>query len=269
MALMFNGNMYRSVGVKHYGAGAVLSSIPNSNQSNFNHTNANRNLTAGEGITNDLVGVPSGYRHPAAWIPPQKPGLLSARNVITGSGTLTATAQSGRNIEASISGSGGISNAPLGLIISIAATITGSGGVSAATATALANMVAELTGSGDIEATAAGLADLGAVLVGSGAVTANNTALMDIAATIVGYGELTPEGLRDAVWRAVLTEYPDDGTAGKTLTLAGAGGVDYNLLAEAVWEYATRTLTADSGITVDEIMTDPRMLTVAKFLGLK
>ncbi len=269
MALMFNGNMYRSVGVKHYGAAAVLSSIPNATLANFNHTNSNRNITAGEGITSDLVGIPSGYRQPAAWVPPQKPGLLSARNVITGSGSFSATAQSGKNIDATISGSGGISNAPLGLIISIAATITASGGISSATATALADMVASLTGSGDVTATATGLADLGAALIGSGAITANNTALMDIAATIVGYGELTPEGLRDAVWRAVLTEYPDDGTAGKTLTLAGAGGVDYNLLAEAVWEYATRTLTADSGITVDEIMTDPRMLTVAKFLGLK
>ena len=44
------------------------------------------------------------------------------------------------------------------------------------------------------------------------------------AADIRGYGDLTPEGIRDAVWSAVLANYPLTGTAGKTLELAGSMG---------------------------------------------
>jgi len=202
---------------------------------------------------------------------PRKGGNLRA-GLITGGSSVTGSMQSGYNIAATITGEGGIPNTvAIGLIVSIAATLEASGGISSAATEALASMIAEISGSGDVSAIAAGLADMSADLAGSGAVNANNTALMDIASTIRGYGELTPEGIRDTVWQAILTNYPDSGTAGKTLSAAGSGGVDYDLLAQAVWDYATRTLTSGSGggITVDDIMTDPRALTIAKFLGLK
>jgi hypothetical protein len=151
-----------------------------------------------------VSALPNGYRSPAAWVQPKTAGGLATKGTILGVGEATATAQSGYNIDATITGDGGVTNAPLGLIVSIAAALTASGGISSATATALANMVATITGSSSVTATAAGLATLGAELSGSGVVTANNTALMSIAATIRGYGDLTPEGLRDAVWNAVL-----------------------------------------------------------------
>jgi hypothetical protein len=181
------------------------------------------------------VGLPLGSAHPTSWAMPSVAGAIASRNRVGGDGDMAGTAQSGYNIEALVTGDGGISNAPLGLIVTIAASLIGSGTVSSAEANALASMVATITGSGDIDATAAGLADLGAALAGSGAVTANNTALMDIAATIRGYGDLTPEGLRDAVWNAMLANYQTTGSAGKTLELAGSGGVDYQALGEAVW----------------------------------
>lgn len=150
-----------------------------------------------------LAAIPDGYYTPHGWLLPRKAGALRAGG-ISGTGGATALAQSGYNIDASIAGAGGIPGCDLGLIVSIAATLIASGGISSAQVDALASMVAIITGSGDITATGAGLADLGAALLGSGAVSATNTALMDIAATVVGYGELTPEGLRDAVWNAVL-----------------------------------------------------------------
>jgi hypothetical protein len=52
----------------------------------------------------------------------------------------------------------------------------------------------------------------------------------------------------------MLSEYPDAGTAGNTLSLAGSGGVDYNTLAAAV---------------VAALQADPKTLTVPKFMGLK
>lgn len=234
MAIACNGAQNFSRGVQHFGTAAYLSAIPSQLQQNFRQTNRQRNLTAGQGITTELVGLPSGYRHPAAWMMPQKAGAISARNTITGSGSIAGTAQSGYNIEADLTGTGGITGS-VGLIVSIAATLVASGGISSAQVDALASMVATITGSGSVTATAAGLADLGAALTGSGAVAANNTALMDIVATIRGYGDLTPEGLRDAVWDAALSNYQLTGSAGKTLELAGSGGVDYQALGEAVW----------------------------------
>lgn len=80
MALRNNGNMYASFGVQHFGQGVSNSALPSVLQANFAQTNRIRNLTAGEGITSELVGLPSGYRNPAAWMMPQKPGALAARN---------------------------------------------------------------------------------------------------------------------------------------------------------------------------------------------
>jgi hypothetical protein len=81
---------------------------------------------------------------------------------------------------------------------------------------------------------------------------------------------LTSTLIAAAVWDELLANHTDPGSAGNALATASSGGVDLNLLAQAVWEYATRTLTTSSGgATIEEIFTDPRMLTVAKFLGLK
>lgn len=194
-----------------------------------------------------LNAVPNGYYPPHAIKLARTGGRLAARFTITGAGSLSATAQQGYNISASVSGTGGVDPAQtfLGLIISLVASISGSGGVSSASISAITNLIATITGSGSVSATAAGLADLHAALTGSGDIDGNNTALMDIAATIVSYGALTPEGIRDTVWQAVLANYPDTGTAGNTLALAGSGGVDYTTLATAVWTRAERTLSAN------------------------
>lgn len=249
MALCSNGVTFFGTGIRCYGAAAYLSAYPSVLRGGMCQAGAMRNITAGEGITNRLVGLPSGYRHPGAWMLPQKPGALSARNTITGAGTFAATGQSGYNIGATITGAGDIPGCDIGLIISIAATLTASGGISSAATEALAGLVATLTGSGDITATAAGLATLGAALVGSGTVSASNTALMDIAATIRGYGDLTPEGLRDAVWNAVLANYAAVGSAGLALSTASSGGVDLNALATAVWGKVL-----ESSFTAEEMM---------------
>ena len=193
-----------------------------------------------------VSSVPNGYRAPGAWVLAQKSGGLAAHNTITGSGTASATGQSGYNIEADISGTGGVDQAQtfLGLIVTIVATISGTGTVSSAGISAITNLLATITGSGDIDAIAAGLADLSAIIEGEAIVNANNTALMDVAAQIRGYGDLTPEGIRDSVWSALLANYTESGTAGKALSTASSGGVDPSLLAAAVWNYATRSMPA-------------------------
>lgn len=197
---------------------------------------------------------------------------MASRSLINGSSTFTATAQAGQNLDAAVTGTGGVTDAPLGLIVSIAAALIGSGAITTAAANALASMVASITGSGNATATAAGLAALVASLSGAGNAVGNNTQLMDIAAIIRGYGDLTPEGIRDSVWNAVLVNYPIDGTAGKTLTLAGSGGVDYHALGVAVW--AILTSEADDPGSIGAALQaggggGGTGLTLAQFLALK
>jgi hypothetical protein len=191
------------------------------------------------------ASVPDGVRAPVAWVLPRVAGGLSARNTVIGSGGVAGPAQTARNIDATLTGSGGVSEGLLGLIVSIAATLTGAGGVSSATTQALATLTATLAGSGNVSATAAGLASLVATLTGAGTVTANNTALMDISATIVGYGDATAQGIRDAVWSATASEFNAAGTMGAKLNTASSGGVDLDALAAAVWAYTVRGLTGN------------------------
>lgn len=243
MGLVGNGFRHNLLG-KLFGGTNLNGANPSVHLWWGHRPNADRNILMGEAELSSSASLPDGCRHPMVWVMPNKPGGLSSRNSITGSGGASATAQSGYNIDATITGDGGITNAPLGLIVSIAATLIASGGITSAATQALASMIAALTGSGNITATAKGLADLGAALSGTGTVTANNTALMDISADIRGYGDLTPEGIRDAVWNAMLINYPTSGSAGNTLALAGSGGVDYTALANAVWTRAERTLSS-------------------------
>lgn len=245
MALLMNRGRHNGP-IRHLigtaGAGTLDTYTYAGGRSSFNSPTARqRNLLMGEAAMLNVAGIPSGVRHPYAWVMPNKPGALASRSTVIGEGTASPSMQSGYNIAADVTGSGGVINTDVGLIISISAAILASGGISSAAASAITNMVANITGSGDIDATAAGLADLGAALTGAGVVVAGNTALMDIEANIRGYGDLTPEGLRDAVWSAILANYPDAGTAGYTLANAGAGGNPWSAVIE-------------NGMTAEEVL---------------
>lgn len=55
---------------------------------------------------------------------------------------------------------------------------------------------------------------------------------------------LTPEGIRYAIWNAIDSANNEPGTMGAKLNSAASGGVDYNALAIAIWQYYDRTLTS-------------------------
>ena len=78
MGLLQNG-FRDTIGVfRTYGATISNNAYPYIACGNYNLTGMKRNLTAGEGITDDKVGVPMGYTD-KGWIMPQKSGQLSAR----------------------------------------------------------------------------------------------------------------------------------------------------------------------------------------------
>jgi nucleoside-diphosphate-sugar epimerase len=65
---------------------------------------------------------------------------------------------------------------------------------------------------------------------------------------------LTSTAIADAVWAALASQNNDSGTMGEQLNNAGSGGIDIGALADAI---------------ADAVLSDPALLTVGKFLGLK
>ena len=79
MALLQNG-FKDSAGVfRMYGGGVSNGSLPQQLPANYALTGMRRNMTAGEGIADDRVGLPMGYLVGGSYQLPQKPGQLSAR----------------------------------------------------------------------------------------------------------------------------------------------------------------------------------------------
>ena len=79
MGLLQNGFRDKCGVFRTYGAGLSNGALPQQLPANYALTGMRRNLTAGEGITDDRVGLPLGYLAGGSFQLPQKPGLVSAR----------------------------------------------------------------------------------------------------------------------------------------------------------------------------------------------
>lgn len=255
MGLLANG-FRDTLGVfQTYGATASNNAYPSALWKNYARTGAMRNITAGEGITSELVSIPSGNRHPNVWMMPQKAGALAARNTLDGSGTVSsANAWAVKLATAAVTGSGDLT-AFGGLIVQLIAALTGSGTVTAANLQAFLAAVANLTGSGDItDAELLGLGALLAALTGTGTTTPTLTGTGELDADIVAYGELTPEGIRDSVWNALAASFNATGTMGEKMNDAGS--------ASNPW-----TEIIESGFTAAEILKLIAAVTAGKVSG--
>ena len=123
---------------------------------------------------------------------------LSSYTRIDGTGDLTATATLARLSEATLSGSGDISQANLASLVTLASTLSGSGSVSQAALQAVSALASTLAGSGSIsQAALSAQVPLEAALSGTGAVanTTNLTGLGSLEASILPFTELSPENL--------------------------------------------------------------------------
>lgn len=230
MGVLANGFRDGTGVYQTWGQTASNNAVPSALVANFARAGALRNLTAGEGITSELVAVPSGNRHPSAWIMPQKAGALAARNALTGSGGVTdADRWAVKLAEAAIDGSGELT--ALGsLVVQLVGSISGSGTISAASLQAFLAAVASLAGSGAISG--ADLEGLGALL----AALAGNGTLDDSALT--GIGELDAD--------LVVT--------GTGLSTANVG--------QAVWAYLI-----EAGFTAEQVLRIVAAVTAGKASG--
>jgi hypothetical protein len=172
MGLIQNG--YRDIcgSFRLYGATVHNSAVPQESVGNRHITGMNRNLTAGEGITDQKIGVPVGYRPPDTWIMPQKSGALGATGSrLTGTGSVASPGNlaGGLNAEAPLAGTGEINNAAMGLIMSAVASIAGAGGFTADMVGSIA-AAAELAGYSTLSAPLGAIAGGLATLSGQGGV---------------------------------------------------------------------------------------------------
>ncbi len=202
MGVLANGYRDNLGAFRTFGATISNNAYPSAHHWQLARTAAMRNLTAGQGITSDLVGIPSGNRHPSAWVMPQKAGALAARNALIGTGGVSAAELWAVKLaEAGLTGSGDL-EAIGSLIVQALADLTGSGEISDANLQAFLAAVANLTGSGTAAGTATGLGALIAAITGSGT-TAGSTAtgIGELEADLVVTGTgLTTANVGQAVW---------------------------------------------------------------------
>lgn len=204
MGILANGYIYRSCGQQLFGLQQSAVGYPAYQFGNFMQTNRIRNITAGEGITNELTALPQGERHPRAWMMPQYAGALASRNALTGAGAVTTDVWAVKLAEAALSGSGDAEGIG-GLIVTLIATITGSGTVTSANVQAFLAAVANLTGSGSVTANRSALGALLSALTGSGDIDLTPAAFGELSADLVVTGTgLTTANVGQAVWAKVI-----------------------------------------------------------------
>lgn len=106
MGLLQNGFRDKIDVFRIYGATASNGSCPQALVGNYHLTGMQRNLTAGEGITSDQVGIPMGHLAPSSWVMPQKSGAMTSFTSTKGVGTGTGTLAAGRGIAGASEGIG-------------------------------------------------------------------------------------------------------------------------------------------------------------------
>ena len=195
---------------------------------------------------------PPATESPVAWTLAERGGDLAAENTINQASDLVCNVQRGINLLGAMD-AGNATSVSLAMITSMmvemaqGATLTGPMQMTM-------SLVADLAQSGNVAAALGLIAWCQTEMEQAGGMEASNLrGTLSLAASIVSYSDFTAEGVRDAVWNALLANFTGDGTAGKTLSMAVSGGVDYEALADA-------------------ILDDPRfkqLLSTGKFLALK
>ena len=223
-----------NVGVFRFaGAGLSNGAYPSAIDINTHLTGAQRNLTAGEGISDDKVGIPLGYLAGGSWMLPQKAGNLSSRYEANLSVGATGLAVGGITTTGTSSLTFAIADADGQLISS------GSGAASLTFSVVDALLVASLGGSGSAALT-----------------LSTNNALLGAIASLTAEGAFTLTARNSQVLPLDTSSPLRTGTASFAITgtlepyaIGSMSGstVDNSVLtspaiAAAVWEFTSRNV---------------------------
>lgn len=161
MALLQNGYRDFSSGVRVFGATQSNNAYPSALIGNWDKIACKRNLTAGEGISSDLAGVPSGYTNKYTWVMPQSPGGIKSFRESQGVATATLSIAGGKNAAGTAAG-----------VATASATgqlVVSGSGTAAGVATVSGNVQAALGASGAAAGAATTSATIGALAWAAGA----------------------------------------------------------------------------------------------------
>jgi hypothetical protein len=240
-----------------------------------------KNKYFGTAYLNQKSGTPDGFTTPYSFTMPIKEGGMSSFSLVAGAGQVKNTsyftgAIALRAALHRLEGFGEItqSSTSLSLLVKLVAAagqLEGSGEITnASLLKAIANMSASgasaLTGEGQIDDSPLNLiawcSTILTPLVGEGEISATLKGWCDLTADITSAGEMvTAQSCAAAVWSALASVYNESGTMGQKLNSAAVGGVDYDALAEAVWdaEISGRT-SAQAGKAIEDIKSKTNLI---------
>lgn len=207
-------------------SGSNVRSNDNINSDNRNFISQNSKLTA----------IPSGYLFPYTWAPPQADGGMASTQQSLLAISPAVNLAGGINPLASSSIALSLLNAQLDQIVTFMAS------ANLIMAKQTAEMSAAVNAIGSSLLTLSSYAELWA-MVDAGANSAISltgsvflSALGNMNAEAGGPTPLSPEGLAQAVWQSLLSDYTIDGTMGKSLAdaLASVGGGDPVAIADEI-----------------------------------
>ena len=221
MALICNG--YRLGQGPHKFIGSATTIYNGSSFRGITITGRLRNLTAGEGLDSDKIGVPMGTLHPLSWIMPQKAGNVSSHNEAQGSATATLQLVAGRNIAGQSDGVAD-ATATAKLVVSTSASAAGDCTASG-TLIAILEMSGSAAGGCTASAVKNALAWAAGNIIGASSATLGSYATGRLSGTVyVNQSEATVTQIVDGVWNAQTSDHNDSGTMGEAMGAAGTAG---------------------------------------------
>jgi hypothetical protein len=257
MGLLRNGSSLAMLPIRQIGGGV------HADLSMWNRSERRNSSTA----FSPLAGIPYGHLAPSSWLLPVKPGGMSSSRFAevkvsasasgvmgmpaSGSASFSVGASAEAQLIANGSGSAGFSVLAAGtLSASLNASGTASFSVSATAAPgALANIGGHAGFSFASAASALPLNDASPLRGGSASFTITGTvepyAVGIMSGSTVDNATLTPTSIAGAVWSATAAEFTTTGTMGAKLNSAASGGVDYDALADSVWNHGSAAGVAE------------------------
>ena len=153
----------------------------------------------------------------------------------------------------------------------IRAVITGVGDLLNTGITVPMVMSATVSGEGTLTPDAEVGKTMGATVIGVGNLSGDARMVVSLAATVDAGARPSAFDIMQEVWQAKAAGFPDPTTMGGNVYAAGTAGDPWSadLSAYPPGTAGNILYNMDPQALADAIMNDPRLLTVAKFLGLK
>lgn len=250
MGIIGEGRLLSKSRVRFMGGATVAPERQNFNLSQ-------RNIFIGEASFDKKSAIPNGYKHPGAWLLPQKPGGMASRN----------EANLALNCDDSVAVMGLPTSGSISITFSqsgVAGLIANGSGTATITFSQAGILSSVATASGTASITFSQSALLGALagLYGTANITLTPTATIKAVGYMSGLStnetEFSANALAAAVWQALAASFNDPGTMGEKLNSASSAGDPWGTLLPGAYGDGTAGKILGS-----------KVLTSGKFLALK